>query len=417
MLASGITVGIRAMLTEVAIRAAKPKEKPYRLSDERGMYLEVAPRGSRYWRLAYRFEGRQKTLALGVYPDTSLKLAREKRDDARTLLASGKDPGAVRKAKRAARADTLDALSEEYFQQQARVLEEITLQAAKDRLAKWVLPSLGKRTLSSITAPDLLACLKRIELAGKNETAFRVKGIFSRIARYAIATHRAERDVSQDLKGALPPKTVKNRPAITDPAKVGALLRAIEGYPGQPSVAYALRLLPLVFVRPGELRGARWVEFDLDAEEPTWRIPAERMKMRDEHVVPLSAQAVFILREILALTGNGELVLPSLRTKLRPMSDATLTAALRRLGYSGDEQTAHGFRSIASTLLNEQGWHPDLIELQLAHAERNKVRSAYNKAKRLPERRKMMTAWADYLDGLKAAKGNVIAIGRARNAG
>jgi integrase len=257
--------------------------------------------------------------------------------------------------------------------------------------------------MTSITASELLARLRRIEAESKYETAHRVKGIFSRIARFAIATGTGglNRDVAQDLRDILTPTATENHAAITDPAKVGALLRAIDGFEGQPTTVAALKLAPLLFVRPGELRAARWTEFDLESKDPTWRIPAERMKMKTEHIVPLSRQAVAILKDLGTLTGDAELLFPSLASRSRPISDGTLNAALRRLGYSGEEMTPHGFRSTASTLLNEQGWHPDLIELQLAHQERNKIRAAYNKAQRLAERRQMMQAWADYLDTLR----------------
>jgi integrase len=403
------------MLTEAAIRAAKPREKAYKLTDGNGLHLHVDPRGGRWWRFRYRYQGREKMISLGTYPDTPLKLARERTTDARKLLAKKTDPAAERRAEKAAQQDTLAALAEEYFKLQSAKLSSITLRAARDRFAKWILPGLGKRSISSITAKDLLASLRRVEERGKVETTHRVKGIFSRIVRYAIATGRAERDVSADLRGALAPKVTENHAGITEPAKVGALLRAIDGFQGQPATMAALKLAPLLFVRPGELRAARWSEFDLDGEEPTWRIAAERMKMREEHIVPLPSQAVAILQDLRALTGAGGLCFPGLRSRSRPISENTLNAALRRLGFNGDEQTGHGFRSMASTLLNEQGFAPDVIELQLAHAERNKVRAAYNKAKRLAERRVMMQAWADYLEGLKVSA-NVVALKRRGSA-
>jgi integrase len=245
----------------------------------------------------------------------------------------------------------------------------------------------------------LLSVLRKIEGRGTHETAHRAKQHCGRVFRFAVATSRAERDITADLRGALAPVSSRHRAALTEPARIGELLRAIETYQGQPITAYALKLAPLVFVRPGELRAAEWSEFDLEASE--WRIPAARMKMREPHIVPLSSQAVLILRDLQPLSGAGRYVFPSLRTPSRPMSNNTVNAALRRLGYSKDEMTGHGFRALASTCLNEQGWHPDLIELQLAHAERNKVRAAYNRAQRLSERRKMMQAWSDYLDRLR----------------
>jgi integrase len=267
--------------------------------------------------------------------------------------------------------------------------------------ARMVFERIGKRPIREITAPELLSALRKIESRGHHETAHRAKQKCGRVFRYAIVTGRADRDITADLRGALVPVVSKNHASLTDPAEVGALLRAIDGYEGQPITAAALKLAPLVFVRPGELRGARWPEFDLDNAE--WRIPAERMKMGEQHIVPLARQAVAILRELRELTGGGlgELVFPSLLSLDRPMSNNTVNTALRRLGYTKEQMTGHGFRSMASTLLNEQGYSPDVIELQLAHAERNKVRAAYNKAQRLAERRKMMQAWADYLDGLR----------------
>ncbi len=275
-------------------------------------------------------------------------------------------------------------------------------------LLGFLLRDLGTKPIATITAAQLLAVLRKIEAAGNHETAHRAKQRFGEVARYAIATGRAERDVSADLRGALAPVVTTSHASITDPARVGELLRAIDGYVGQPATAAALKLAPLVFVRPGELRAADWSEFDLDSAE--WRIPAARMKVKEQHLVPLADQAVAIIAELHAITGPKGLLFPSLRSPLRPISNNTLNAALRRLGYSGEEMVAHGFRSMASTLLNEQGFPPDIIELQLAHVERNKVRAAYNRAQRLAERRKMMQAWADYLDGLRAGGAKVVPI-------
>jgi len=396
------------VLTETVIKAARPREKPYKLFDERGLFLLVAPTGGRLWRLKYRYGGTEKLLALGGYPDVSLKRAREKRDEARALVADGKDPGDLRKAEKAARGNTLAAIAEEWLRLQSDKLAGVTVTKARWLLG-YLLSDLGSKPIASITAPQLLAVLRKIESAGNHETAHRVKQRFGEIARYAIATGRAERDITADLRGALAPIVTRSHASITDPARVGELLRAIDGYVGQPATAAALKLLPYVFVRPGELRAAAWSEFDLEAAE--WRIPGTRMKMGLQHLVPLSCQALAILRNLHTLTGPEGLAFPGLRSTVRPISDGTLNAALRRLGYSGDDIVAHGFRSMASTLLNEQGFPPDVIELQLAHAERNKVRAAYNRAQRLQERRKMMQAWADYLDRLKGG-GNVIAIRR-----
>jgi integrase len=274
-----------------------------------------------------------------------------------------------------------------------------------------VYPYIGSRPIAKLGATDVLKVLKRIEGRGIHETAHRTRQRCSQVFRYAVQTERAAHDVTADLRGALAPVVSEHHAAITEPVRIGELLRAIDGYTGHSATAYALKLAPLLFVRPGELRHAEWTEFDLDGPEPQWRIPAEKMKMGEQHLVPLSKQALALLRELQPLTGRGPYVFPSIRSRTRPMSDNTVNAALRRLGYTSEEMTGHGFRSLASTCLNEQGYHPDLIELQLAHAERNKVRAAYNKAQRLPERRKMMEAWADYLDGLRRA--NVVPIRRA----
>ncbi len=396
-------------LTEVRIRAAKPSEKPYKIFDGGGLYLLVTPEGGRWWRLKYRYGGRERGISLGVYPDVSLKAARERRDEARRLLASGVDPSAHRKAERAAAAHRFDVLAREWLALQEKKLAPATYAKAKWLLESYLFPELGAQPIREITPVELLRVLRKIESRGVYDTAHRAKQIVGRILRYAIATGRAERDITADLRGALVPPATKNRAAITEPARVGELLRAIDGYVGQPTTMYALKLAPYVFVRPGELRAAEWREFDLEAAE--WRIPASRMKMREPHLVPLSRQAVALLKELRRLTGGGRYLFPSLRTPERPISENTLNAALRRLGYSGEEMTAHGFRAMASTLLNEQGFPPDVIELQLAHKERNKVRAAYNRAERLEERRKMMQAWADYLDALKAG-GTVVPIRR-----
>jgi len=392
------------MLTEAAIKAAKPKDKPYKKFDERGLYLHVTATGSRLWRFKYRFAGAEKLLSLGAYPDVSLKRAREKRDEARELLADGIDPSSKRKAEKVAKADTFEAIATEWLELQRGAFTEKTFERAKWTFERLLCPALGTMAIRDITAPDVLAVLRKLEVRGKNETAHRTKQRASQVFRFAIATGRADRDPTADLRGALAAVVTTTHAAITDPVKVGELLRAVDGYNGHPTTEAALKLAPLLFVRPGELRGARWEEFTLDGDSPEWRIPAERIKMRELHIVPLATQVVAILNELRDITGPNGLLFPSLTDANRPMSDNTLTAALRRMGYTSDQMTAHGFRTIASTLLNEQGWHPDLIELQLAHMEHNEVRAAYNKAQRLAERRKMMQAWADYLDGLRLAK-------------
>jgi len=402
-----------AILSDTRIRAAKPMERPYKLFDERGLYLLVTPTGNRLWRLRYRMGALEKLLALGAYPDVPLKRAREKRDEARKLVADGIDPNAKRKAERSAQAETFEAVANEWIELHKKSLAPETILILGTRLRSFLYPYIGSRPVADIRAQELLAVLRRIEARGRHETAHRVRALAGRVLRYAVATGRAPHDVAADLKDALAPVKSKNFASVTDPRRVGELMRAIHGYGGHPVTALALKLAPLVFVRPGELRAAEWSEFDL--ENADWRIPAARMKMREPHVVPLSRQALAILRELQPLARGGRYLFPSLRTRDRPMSDNTINAALRRLGYTSEEQTGHGFRSMASTLLNEQGFPPDVIELQLAHAERSKVRAAYNKAQRLPERRKMMQAWADYLEGLGA--GGVVTPIRRRASG
>ncbi len=389
-------------LTDTEVRKARILDKPYKLADERGLYLLVNPTGSRLWRFKYRIGGVEKLLSLGNYPDTSLQKARAKRDAARTLLADGGDPGAKRKAEKSAQSDTFEAVAEEWLQTKRATLTDSTWQRDRDQLVKIVGPHLGKKPITAIEAPDLLAVLRKLEKRGVNDTAHRVRAVCGRVFRYAIATGRARRDISADLKGALAPKGTISYAAITDPRGVGELLRAIDGFAGQRTTHAALRLAPYVFVRPGELRGAEWSEISFELAE--WRIPAARMKMKEQHIVPLARQVIELFQELQIHTGGGRFVFPALGRYMRPMSENTISVALRRIGYSNEQMTAHGFRSLASTLLNEQGWNPDLIELQLAHKERNKVRAAYNRAQRLAERRQMMQAWADYLDGLRASK-------------
>lgn len=386
-------------LTELEIRSARAAEKPIKLFDGDGLYLFVQPSGGRWWRFKYRFDGKERELSLGVYPEVSLKLARTRREDARRTVAQGIDPSAERKAAKEARQVTFELVADEWLALQAKKLAPVTYNKARWMLSTFIYPRLGSRPISAITAPELLAALRVIEARGTYDTAHRTKQRVGQVFRYAIATGRAERDISVDLRGALAPVVVKNHAAITDPIAIGHLLRAIDGYCGQPVTHAALKLAPLAFVRPGELRQAEWSEINFDGAE--WRIPGARMKMREAHIVPLPRQALQILRDLRPLTALSRYVFPSLRSKNRPMSENTINAALRRLGYGQEEMTGHGFRAMASTCLNEQGWNSDLIELQLAHAERNKVRAAYNRSTRLQDRRQMMQAWADYLDTLR----------------
>jgi integrase len=395
------------MLSDTGVRNAKPEQKMRKLFDGLGLYLLISPAGGKWWRFKYRFAGKERLLSLGTYPEVSVREARDKRDAARKLVAAGIDPGVERKlAKARAVAGSFEDVAREWAEKFSERWEPTHATTVIKRLERDVFPWLGGQPVGEITSPELLTVLRRIESRGALETAHRVKQTCGQIFRYAVATGRAQRDPSGDLHGALPPVKEKHHAALTKPADVAALLRSIDGYKGTFVVRCALRLAPLVFVRPGELRKAEWSEFDLDGA--TWRIPPERMKMRSEHIVPLSRQAVEILRELHPLTGNGRYVFPG-RAVSRPMSENTITAALRYLGYSREQMTGHGFRTMASTLLNEMGWPADAIERQLAHSERDNVRDAYNRAQYLPERKRMMDSWADFLDRL-AAGGKVIPI-------
>jgi integrase len=336
---------------------------------------------------------------MGAYPDVPLVRAREKRDEARRLLAEGIDPAAKKKAEKVATADTFRAVAEEFLTQREKGWAPTHASKVKARL-EWLYPFIGNRPIGAIEAPELLRPVRTIEECGKGETAKRTLLNAGQVFRFAVATGRAKRDPTADLRGALAPVRGRHHPAIIEPKPFGGLLRAIDGYPGEPVTRAALRLLPLVFTRPGELRLAEWAEFDLD--RATWSIPSQRMKMKQPHIVPLSAQAVTILRDLHPLTGRRRLVFPSLRSRDRPMADATLTVALRRLGFTRDEVVPHGFRATARTLLDEVlGVRPDLIEHQLAHAVKDPNGRAYNRTAHLAERRKMMQKWADYCDGLK----------------
>jgi integrase len=406
-------------LSDIKVKSLKAGIKPdgsttsktYTVFDEKGLYIEVTTTGSKRWRFKYRFLGKGKLMSLGLYPDVSLKQARERRDEYRKQIADGIDPAELRKSNKKTTSDenSLEAITREWHVKFSPTWTEHYAAKTISNFENNVFPWLGSKNINEITAPELLTVLRRVEHRGALETAHRINQLCGQVFRYAIATGRAERDPSADLRGALPPAKVKHYPSITDPVKIGELMRAIRGYSGSFVTATALKLAPLVFVRPGELRQAEWAEFDLDNAE--WRIPAEKMKMRTVHIVPLSKQAIEVIKDIQPLTGRDKYLFPSNRTKTRPISDNTINGALRRLGYTKEEMTGHGFRSMASTLLNEQGWHRDAIERQLAHSERDGVRAAYNYAQHLPERKKMMQAWADYLDGL-AAGADVIPINR-----
>lgn len=391
------------MLTDKAIRNAKPGARPARLADARGLYLEVTPAGGKWWRFRYRFGGKEKLLSMGVYPDVPLLKARERRDEARKLLADGIDPSEHRKATKTARADraanSFEVVAREWYGKLAPTWNAAHGDRIIRRFERDIFPWVGGRPVAEVTAPELLAVLRRIEARGALETAHRALGTCGQVFRYAIATGRAERDPSGDLRGALPPVKGEHFAAVTEPKRLAEILRALDGYQGTFTVQCALRLAPLVFVRPGELRKARWADIDLDAAE--WRYTVT--KTDTAHIVPLASQAVAILRELHALTGHGEFVFPGARTNGRPMSDNAILAAMRRLGIPKDEMSGHGFRAVARTILDEVlGVRPDLIEHQLAHAVRDPNGRAYNRTAHLPERRKMMQQWADWLDRQKA---------------
>jgi integrase len=388
------------MLTPSAVQNAKPLASPYKLADERGMYLLVKPDGARWWRFDYRRPGSPKrnTLSLGIYPDVSLKRAREKRDEARKLLADGIDPSEKRKADSAAGAETFEAVAREWYAKHAPHWGENHAANVIDRLTRDVFPWIGSKPIASLTAPDVLAVLRRVEARGAVETAHRERGYCGQVMRYAVATGRAQGDVTRDLRGALSPVTTTHFAAITDPQRIGELLRAIDGFTGNLPTRCALQLSALTFVRPGELRTAEWADFDFDTQQ--WRYTVSKTKT--QHVVPLASQAVLIVRELQPLTGAGRYLFPGARDRKKPMSNATINAALRRMGFDRDAMTAHGFRAMARTVLDEHlGFRPDFIEHQLAHAVRDPLGRAYNRTAHLAERRKMMQAWADYLDGLR----------------
>ncbi|OOG43229.1 integrase [Rhodanobacter sp. C06] len=392
-------------LTPSAVANAKPQAKPYKLPDGRGMLLLVNPDGSKLWRWRYRrpVTGMENMLALGAYPETSLRLAREKREEARALLAAGIDPGEHRKAEKAAgeerAANSFEVVAREWLGKQTWV--EHYRVKVEAWMANDVYPHIGGRPVAELSAPEFLRVGRRMEERGAIESAHRILQTCGQVMRYAIATGRAERNPVADLKGAIAAPPERHHAAITDPAELGGLLRAIEGYSGDPTTRAALKLSAMLFVRPGELRHAEWAEFDLDAAE--WNIPAGKMKMRQPHLVPLCEQAVAILRELQPLTGRGQYVFPGGRSPRRPMSNNAINAALRRMGYGTDSMTAHGFRATARTILDEVlGYRVDYIEHQLAHAVKDPNGRAYNRTAHLPERRKMMQGWADYLDALRA---------------
>ncbi len=401
-------------LTAIEVKQAASKKKAYKLADGGGLHLLVKPVGGKYWRYKYRYAGKEKTLALGVYPEVSLKEAREKHQAARKSLDRGIDPGEARKVEKLTRhlaaAESFEAVAREWFN---RIMPEKS-NSYRERtgriLEKDLYPVLGNRPIKSITAPELLAALRRIETREAYDIAHRAKQTAGQIFRYAVATGRADRDPSGDLKGALKPRRKKkHHAAITNPAEVGRLLLAMEGFQGTAVVKTALLLSSLLFQRPGEIRAMEWSEINWDSEQ--WEIPAEKMKMGQPHLVPLSNQAVALLKELQPVTGRGRYVFPSARGASRCLSENGVRTALRTIGYDNDTMTPHGFRAMARTILDEAlSYRVDWIEHQLAHAVRDTNGRAYNRTSHLEGRAKMMQGWADYLDNLKAqAKaGNVI---------
>jgi len=392
-------------LSDTTIRTAKPSEKPRKLVDEKGMYLLIQPTGAKLWRLNYRFDGKQKTLALGEYDPKdgiTLAMARDRRDDARKLLAQGIDPGAQRKQekqeRRLSQENTFEAIGREWMKVKGKEWTETYAGKTKACLERHAFPSIGSKPIKDITAPDLLAMLRAIEKRGTVDMAHRVQQHCGAIFRFAVACGKALADPTSALKGALATTKQEHYAALTDPKDYADLLRSIDEYRGEITTKTAMQMLAYTFQRTKEVRFAEWSQFDLDGA--MWRIPAEVMKMREEHLVPLSKQVVALLRELKALTGNDRLVFPSTTNRDRPISENTVTYGLARMGFKG-RMTGHGFRSVASTILNEQGYRHDVIERQLAHAERNQVRAAYNRAEYLLERKVMMQEWADYLDKLK----------------
>jgi integrase len=397
-------------LTDVEIRKAKGTLQPYKIRDEGWLFLLVKPSGSKLWQMGYRFAGKEKTLSLGIYPAVSLKDARSKRDEAKAALAAGIDPSQQKKAEKLERVSaagiTFQIVSADYQDKLKREGKAPATLGKLDWLLSLVLPKLGARPIGEITAAEILAVLKPVEKRGNLETAKRLRGTVGQVFRYAIATARAENDPTLALKGALVAPKAKHRAAITDPVALGAFLRAVDAFDGQPETVAALRLLPLVFTRPGELRMAEWREFDL--EKRIWTIPASRTKMRREHQVPLPRQALAILADLKTITGDGRLVFPGIRSLERPISENTLNASMRRMGFKQDEVSAHGFRATASTLLNESGkFSADAIERALAHQDPDPVRRAYARGAFWAERVEMAEWWADHLDTLKAG-GQVI---------
>ena len=401
-------------LTDTSIRTAKPTGKARKLTDEKGLYLLINPNGSKWWRFDYRYSDKRKTLACGTYPDTSLKLARDKRDEARKLLAEGIDPGAqrrqVKQESRTTQGNTFEIIARQWMRVKGAEWSDTYASKTKSALERHAFPSVGSKPIIEITAPEMLTMLRAIEKRGTVDMAHRIQQHCGAVFRFAISDGKATLDPTPSLKGALSTTKQEHYAAITDPAEYAQLLRDIDGYRGETTTKAAMQLLALCFQRTQEVRFSEWSQFDMDAA--LWRIPAEIMKMKQAHIVPLSKQAIAVLEELRPLTGGGRLVFPSMTNRERPISENTVTYALARMGYKG-RMTGHGFRTAASTMLNEQGVRHDVIERQLAHNERNSVRAAYNRAEYLPERKAMMQDWADYLDKIKAEAEIIELRGRA----
>ena len=386
-------------LTDTAIRATKPSQKQQKLFDGSGLYLLLFPNGSKVWRFKYHFQGREKLISLGSYPAVSLKDAREKASEARKALGSGKDPSAQRQQSKLHHKNTFEILAREWYEKQAPAWSKTHAVTVMRRMETDLFPHIGAKPVSAIMPTELLALLRKIESRGAVTVARMARSLCSGVFRYAVMTGRAERDPAGDIRGAITARPTKNRAAITDPEKVGRLMLAIDAYSGEFSVRCALQFMALTFCRPVEILHAEWSEFDF--ANSVWRIPASKMKMSRDHLVPLSKQAIAVLETMRQYSSEGQYVFPGLRRGKAVMRSQTLVAALRRMGFGKEETCAHGFRAMASTLLNEQGYPPDVIERQLAHVPNNQVRAAYNRAEYLPERRKMMQEWADYLSKLK----------------
>ncbi len=391
-------------LTHLSIANAKPRALEYKLTDSDALYLAVRPNGAKLWRMNYRYLGRQKTLHFGAWPEIGIAAARAHRDAARRQLASDLDPASEKKRARVAEtvaaSNSFKAVAEEWLvKNEKEGRAPITLEKIR-WLLRIAYPMIGSLPISKITAQEALAVLRKMEGNGRYESARRMRSVLSRVFRYGIATARADRDVARDLRGALITPKVTHLAAITTPREAGALMRTIDGYSGHEVTAMALKISPHVFLRPGELRKAEWEEIDIQAA--LWSLPADKMKMRRPHRVPLSHQVLALLEDLHALTGHGRFLFPSSRSPRHPMSENTVNAALRRLGFKQDEMTAHGFRAMAATLLNEMGiWNPDAIEKQLAHLDGSMVRRAYTRGEYWEERVRMMQHWSDYIDKLR----------------